>query len=739
MQKQHKAIFILLLFLINVGLSANNISYNKITNYSHGGSYTDFNKIILENNTLYSASKFALDIFSIENDENILISSTPFEGEIYSIHKFENIIMLQVARKNKNSKIENRFYQIDVFDSFNPRIITYFTDSVSSFKKITRLFNDKFVYHNKDAENENVVGLTFIDPFTFARTTIDMDGYTYYLKDNYFMRQNADDHSINDVYDFSDLGNIEHIATIPTPQGYNGICSVKPVSENLLIWLGFNSIILYDISDIGNAFEVGHYNSDINSVFRFACQLIGDKLIVGVASFGLELFDISNLANPTLIEYYEIYNWSSIVRTGNRIYFAGDFEISVLELDDDSLYQVNSISTDIQYSGKAVNANDFQYLAGFYYGLYCYNLSNPGIPYFEECLFPEDYITSLNSKDNKLYVTHYNNDLEDEILTIFDISDAVTPEIIYEIILPNATSYSKITEEGEFYCISTYPSILQKFSIEEVIFLEFSTPITTGLSYVINGDFLYIAELENSNQLSIYSGLSSNFLNLENTISNFINDMFNISKIGNYLSLSSQFEEGFIFYSLDNPTSPIYEFELDLKSMGDADIKNNILFVDAFYTLYMYDLTDLNFIYPDPISEINLESMYKSIQFNDDYFYIIQKETITSFEYNIVTDNTNTEIKPIHYKLNNFPNPFNPTTEISYFIPNDTKKASIEIFNIKGQKIKSIECKNLAFGKHNVNWNGEDKNNQVVCSGVYFYKLIVNETVVSSNKMMLLK
>jgi flagellar hook assembly protein FlgD len=62
----------------------------------------------------------------------------------------------------------------------------------------------------------------------------------------------------------------------------------------------------------------------------------------------------------------------------------------------------------------------------------------------------------------------------------------------------------------------------------------------------------------------------------------------------------------------------------------------------------------------------------------------------------------------------------------------------IEIFNIKGQKVKTLFDGYLETGEHSFVWNGTDDSGRSVSSGVYFYKLSTS-SVVDIKKMMLLK
>ncbi len=86
----------------------------------------------------------------------------------------------------------------------------------------------------------------------------------------------------------------------------------------------------------------------------------------------------------------------------------------------------------------------------------------------------------------------------------------------------------------------------------------------------------------------------------------------------------------------------------------------------------------------------------------------------------------------------NFPNPFNPTTMISFSIP-DESKVELTVYNIKGQKVKTLVNESLVKGIHEILWNGRNDNNRSVASGVYFYKLSVNGKDYSVKKCLMLK
>ena len=87
--------------------------------------------------------------------------------------------------------------------------------------------------------------------------------------------------------------------------------------------------------------------------------------------------------------------------------------------------------------------------------------------------------------------------------------------------------------------------------------------------------------------------------------------------------------------------------------------------------------------------------------------------------------------------LTNHPNPFNPTTEISYQVSGDSD-VLLKIYNVKGQIVNTLVNEFKSAGEHSIIWNGRDDREQLVESGIYLYQLKAGNEVVS-RKMILLK
>ncbi len=88
----------------------------------------------------------------------------------------------------------------------------------------------------------------------------------------------------------------------------------------------------------------------------------------------------------------------------------------------------------------------------------------------------------------------------------------------------------------------------------------------------------------------------------------------------------------------------------------------------------------------------------------------------------------------------NFPNPFNPSTVINYTIPQSANliNTRLEIFNLLGQKIKTLVNTQQSSGTYTVQWNGTNDSGELLATGLYVYRLQAAEFV-EMKKMLFMK
>ena len=88
-----------------------------------------------------------------------------------------------------------------------------------------------------------------------------------------------------------------------------------------------------------------------------------------------------------------------------------------------------------------------------------------------------------------------------------------------------------------------------------------------------------------------------------------------------------------------------------------------------------------------------------------------------------------------------YPNPFNPQTTAYLNLKNDSQ-VRLNVYNIKGERIRTLVSETLSAGEHHIVWNGTDDNNNNVSSGIYFFETgIANNSgdYTSVKKVILLK
>lgn len=85
----------------------------------------------------------------------------------------------------------------------------------------------------------------------------------------------------------------------------------------------------------------------------------------------------------------------------------------------------------------------------------------------------------------------------------------------------------------------------------------------------------------------------------------------------------------------------------------------------------------------------------------------------------------------------NFPNPFNPATLITYYLPENCP-VLLEIFDVSGKRVVTLIDESQEYGQHTIEWNGQDQNGSTVSSGTYFYRLKAGKEIIS-RKMVLLR
>jgi hypothetical protein len=118
---------------------------------------------------------------------------------------------------------------------------------------------------------------------------------------------------------------------------------------------------------------------------------------------------------------------------------------------------------------------------------------------------------------------------------------------------------------------------------------------------------------------------------------------------------------------------------------------------------------------------------------NNGYPYLIP-QVVTSTE----DDQSAPEQPFLSALIGNYPNPFNPETTVIFTIAK-SGNVDLSIYNLKGQRVRTLANRQFLTGEHSLIWNGTDDSGTSVGSGIYFYKLSINNLTVSTKKCILMK
>ena len=102
------------------------------------------------------------------------------------------------------------------------------------------------------------------------------------------------------------------------------------------------------------------------------------------------------------------------------------------------------------------------------------------------------------------------------------------------------------------------------------------------------------------------------------------------------------------------------------------------------------------------------------------------------------TPTTDATVTPVVTELKGaFPNPFNPSTTLSFSLK-EAGDVDLDIYNQKGQKVRSLVNGMMNSGEHQIVWNGTDDSGRQVASGLYFFRM-KSGTYSSTRKMIMMK
>lgn len=161
------------------------------------------------------------------------------------------------------------------------------------------------------------------------------------------------------------------------------------------------------------------------------------------------------------------------------------------------------------------------------------------------------------------------------------------------------------------------------------------------------------------------------------------------------------------------------EWQTEAYFTGESDWKKSDISLAAFSG----EIISLRFLFSSD-DTIGAEGIYI-----DDFKLFISSPELSA-EHDV--------IPPLTVELHqNYPNPFNPETTISFKLP-QRQEISLQVFNMKGQLVKTLFTGEKAAGNHHISWNGKSGSGKEVGSGIFLYRLDTGTEAIA-RKMLLLR
>ena len=540
------------------------------------------------------------------------------------------------------------------------------------------------------------------------------------------------------------------------------------ISNNKLAACNFDTykLQLYDLdenntlSQIGE-FEYGH-DIDIIASFFYKNDLFGYYLTVDndLPYYKLMVYDVSDMSNVILTGEYNVFG-------SNSVSFNGGIEIIQTE---DYIYICNQTyglyKLELTYSSTQIGEN---YLDKGYSVVKNYNTDNTLFNVGRKGryqLFTYD-VTNLNNitetdnyfEDNCFYwffnngnfmISHNNDNL---ILTLYKkIGENYDQILNFEIENINLFNLDMLYfDEDELIFCHEESTYYYKIENNEMILLdEVFIPAQYGINriYKYYQGYLY-ALSRTSNSLKIYHLVDNQFEYVHDIQVEYQGGSRYILQSGSLITVNDCY-----IYDLDiDPVNLNHIWNINTSIInGTASKKDNtIIFVGHDEETYMtsleknklvqiYDVSDISTPakvgYID-VGEFVINADFLHYESDQDFSIIVELAGAMKVYSCHITPNGDFEVEPVKLECSNYPNPFNPETTISYNI-DKASDVELTIYNIKGQKVRTLVDEGQKAGRHDIVWDGSDSKGKKVASGTYLYKVKADDQEVV-NKMLMIK
>ncbi len=369
-------------------------------------------------------------------------------------------------------------------------------------------------------------------------------------------------------------------------------------------------------------------------------------------------------------------------------------------------------------------------------GIHILDISKPTDPQ-QVGLFNPYYIHDVHVRGNRMYASAIFNGT----LDIVDITNKSTPNVITQFFHPQSFTHSSWTFDGHKYLVVTdevdgYPARIWDIRNPENI--EQISQFTSDTGTLVHNPYVrdhWVFVSHNSAGIRVYDiadptlPVEVGFYDTHSGASGGSNGLWSAYPYfpsGKIIG-GDRFGGLFIWEFNNTSAGRVYGTVSDGSSgqlLAGATVKiletDNTVFTDATGSFKIGELPsgENGYTFYAASADGQHEITIPNVMLDDG----------ASFEFDIVLNQPVTidprnpllPSEPVLYP--NYPNPFNPSTQIAFFLP-ENDNIRLTIYNALGQQIRTLVSGSREAGYQQITWNGRDDQGNSVESGIYFYRL----------------
>lgn len=669
-------------------------------------------------------------------------------GSVNELVAWQNYLFLAVSynRFTNLSPEMGSLYRVDISDPLHPQPAGCLPlgEEHIEYRNLHVVNDVLLMYDDFYGGLENLILINPTDLSEIARY------YGHYrfevIRNQYVITRPPSTNQFN-LFSVNPASGLEPMGTFHlSPYPINTFPLVFDVQANIVGTQCGEGIKLWNTSNLNNWELVSEINHPFSARGVFSNGfLIGANYEVDEDLTRLYVYSLADMANPILLSSAAYPPGLGYTESVERMVTYGSFLFHqcmnegciCLNLQDTGT--LSFVARCYQHSislGHARKSGNYMLRPYYRSGVACFDVSNPYNPTLAFTLF-EGNSVRIDICGNYLLALVAPNNGAAPTERIYNLSDPQNPQLVSSFPWTSQiTPFFNYEEPNSFYRLDNANHTLQKYTITNnlaQLILAYPLPEDMYSPTFVNG-LLYLATFSDCGEynLYIYNGFPANEpqepLYTASFFSSHYLDMYNAGDYAFVRTLDYYIPS--LFYNSGSTLMVDSDlFGFNFRNYVCMGRENGVSFYDYSSAAGTYDWAEEDLFLPQC-------SYSGKIDWDDNYLYLSSNDNISIYSYKITTA-AEDNINPPPGKVSNYPNPFNPSTTISFFVqlPGTVK---LSIYNLKGQLVKVLVNESKTSGQHQIVWHGDDRNGKIVSSGIYYCKVETRGSTYS-HKMLLMK